>query len=150
MPTARSRSRVAAPIHEVFAFFDDPHNLSRLMPPPISIRVVSVYPSPPQVGSLLEFDYGIGPVRRRWTVRLVDHVENARIVDETVSGPMARFHHEHLFRPAPGGGTWIEDRVDYHVGPDGPVGAALDLVAGVVMRLTFVWRQARQRRLLAR
>jgi ligand-binding SRPBCC domain-containing protein len=77
----------------------------------------------------------------------VDRVVNERFVDETISGPMARFHHSHAFTPARRG-TWIEDRIDFHVGPDGVAGSILDAVAGVVMRLTFVWRHAMQRRIL--
>ena len=148
MPIIRSRSRVAAPVHVVFAFFDDPANLSRLMPPPVRIRLVRVDPSPPQAGSLFEFRYGLGPIQRSWLIRLVERVENEGFVDDTISGPMRRFHHSHTFTPARRGGTWIEDRIDYHVGPDGPFGAVLDVIAGSVMRLTFIWRQARQRRLL--
>ncbi|MGH2429637.1 MAG: SRPBCC family protein [Candidatus Limnocylindria bacterium] len=150
MPIIRSRSWVAASPRATFAFFDDPANLSRLMPPSISIRLMRVEPSPPQPGSVFEFSYGVGPVRRSWVVRLLNRVPDERYVDETLSGPMARFHHEHRFTPGRGrrGGTWIEDRIDYHAGPDGPVGVVVDAVAGIVMRLTFVWRHARQRRLL--
>lgn len=148
MPTIRARSWVSAPPEVVFAFFDDPANLARLMPPPVRIRVERIEPKPPRPGSVFEFRYGLGPVQRAWTIRLVDRVVNERFVDETISGPMARFHHAHTFSPARGGGTWIEDRIDYHVGPDGPLGAILDAFAGIVMRLTFVWRQARQRRIL--
>ena len=148
MPTLRSRGWVAAPIHEAFAFFDDPANLRRLMPPPVRITLVRIDPAPPRPGSVFEFRYGLGPVQRSWVVRLVDRVEGERIVDETIAGPMARFHHSHIFTPARGGGTWIEDRIDFHVGPDGVAGAIADAVAGLVMRLTFVWRQAMQRRLL--
>jgi hypothetical protein len=60
---------------------------------------------------------------------------------------MARFQHSHTFTPGRRG-TWIEDRVDFHVGPDGPIGVALDFVAGLAMRLIFVWRGMRQRQLL--
>ena len=148
MPIIRSRSWVAAPIDEVFAFFDDPVNLGRLMPPPIWIRVVRIEPSPPRPGSKFEFAYGLGPIQRSWTIRLVDRVVNERIVDVTISGPMKRFHHSHTFSVARRGGTWIEDRVDFRVGPGGLRGAALDAVAGVAMRFTFVWRHAMQRRIL--
>jgi ligand-binding SRPBCC domain-containing protein len=148
MPIIRSRSRVAAPVDVVFAFFDDPANLSRLMPPPVRIRLVRIEPSPPRAGSLFEFRYGLGPIQRSWLIRLVERVENEGFVDDTISGPMRRFHHSHTFTPARRGGTWIEDRIDYHVGPDGLLGAVLDFIAGIVMRLTFIWRQARQRRLL--
>jgi ligand-binding SRPBCC domain-containing protein len=147
MPTLRSRSWVSAPVDQVFAFFDDPANLARLMPPPVRMRLVRAEPAPPQVGSIFEFGYGLGPVQRSWTVRLVERVENDRFVDETIAGPMARFNHSHTFTPARRG-TWIEDRVDFHVGPDGPVGVLVDLLASVGMRLTFVWRGVRQRQLL--
>lgn len=147
MPIIQSRAWVAAPLDEVFAFFDDPANLSRLMPPPAQIRLVSIEPAPPQPGSIFEFRYGLGPFQRPWIVRLLDRVENERFVDETVSGPMARFHHSHTFTAARSG-TWIEDRIDFHVGPDGVVGSVVDFVAGLVMRATFVWRAMRQRQLL--
>ena len=147
MPILRSRAWVSAPIEEVFTFFDDPGNLSRLMPPPVAITLESIEPAPPRPGSVFTFRYGLGPFQRRWTVRLVDRVPGQRFVDETISGPLARFHHSHTFTPARRG-TWIEDRIDFHVGPDGPLGTAIDAVAGLVMRLTFVWRHARQRRLL--
>lgn len=148
MPVIRSRARVGAPPPEAFAFFDDPANLARLTPPPVRIEPVRVDPSPPRAGTEIEFRYGIGVFRRSWVIRFVEHVPGERLVDETVSGPMRRFHHSHTFRAAVGGGTWIEDRIDYHVGPDGPIGAVVDFVAGLAMRGTFVWRHARQRRLL--
>lgn len=147
MPIIRSRAWVAAPIEEVFDFFDDPANLAKLMPPPVAIRLVRIDPAPPRPGSIFEFRYGLGPIQRTWTVRLLDRVLNERFVDETISGPMARFHHSHTFTAARSG-SWIEDRIDFHVGPDGPFGAVLNAAAGVVMRLTFVWRGMRQRQLL--
>ena len=149
MPNLRIRSWVSAPVDEVFAFYDDPVNLGRLMPPPVRFRILRVEPAPPQRGSVFEFRYGLGPIQRPWIVRLTDRVENERFVDETLSGPMARFQHSHTFTPGRRG-TWIEDRVDFHVGPDGPVGVALDFLAGLAMRLIFVWRGMRQRQLLAR
>lgn len=150
MPILRSRTRVAASPAAAFAFFDDPANLARIMPPGAGFGVVRVDPSPPRAGTEMELEYGIGPFRRRWLIRYVEHVPNERIVDETLAGPMRRFHHSHRFTPAAGGGTWIEDRIDYHVGPDGPLGWLLDAGAGIALRAVFLWRRARQRRLLGR
>jgi ligand-binding SRPBCC domain-containing protein len=148
MPIIHSRGWVPAPIDEAFTFFDDPANLARLMPPPVAIRLLSIEPAPPRPGSVFTFRYGLGPFQRTWTVRLVDRVPGARFADETISGPLARFVHSHTFTPSRGGGTWIEDRIDFHVGPDGVVGSVVDAVAGIVMRLTFVWRHAMQRKIL--
>ena len=139
---------VRAPIEEVFAFFDDPANLSRLMPPPVTIQLLRVEPAPPRAGSVIEFRYGLGPLQRSWVVRLVDRLPHERIADETLTGPVARFDHSHTFTPARRGGTWIDDRVDLHVGPDGWRGSLVDAIAAIVVRLTFVWRAAMQRRLL--
>ena len=147
MPIFRSRSWVAAPVDRVFAFYDDPANLGRLMPPPVGIRLVRIDPAPPQPGSTFEFRYGLGPFQRTWTVRLLERVPNEKFVDETLSGPIARFLHSHTFTPA-SRGTWIEDRVDFRVGPEGVLGEVVDLLAGLVMRLVFVWRGMRQRQLL--
>jgi ligand-binding SRPBCC domain-containing protein len=150
MPVIATRAWVAAPIEESFAFFDDPANLARLMPPPVSIRPVRVEPSPPRAGTEIEFRYGIGPFRRSWVIRFVEHRPPHLMVDETLSGPMRRFHHSHRFGTARNGGTWIEDTVDFHVGPDGVLGRVVDALAAAAMRAIFVWRQARQRRLLER
>jgi ligand-binding SRPBCC domain-containing protein len=138
---------VSAPVEEVFAFFDDPRNLARLMPPPVRIELVRVEPDPPRPGSIFEFAYGLGPFRRRWMVRLVDREAPHRFVDETISGPLARFHHSHHFAPGRTG-TWIADEIEYRVGPEGRIGVVVDWLAGWVMRATFVWRAARQRQLL--
>jgi ligand-binding SRPBCC domain-containing protein len=148
MPIVRSRSWVPASPDTVFAFFDDPANLSRLMPPPVAIRLVRVEPAPPQTGSHIEFRYGLGPAQGSWIIRLVDRLPNERIADETISGPMARFHHSHTFTPSRGGGTWIEDRIDFRVGPKGVLGSFADRAAAVAIRLLLVWRAAMQRRIL--
>jgi ligand-binding SRPBCC domain-containing protein len=147
MPMLRMRGWVAAPIDEVFAFFDDPRNLTRLTPPPTRLELVRIEPSPPRAGTELEFRYGIGPVSRRWIVRILEHDPPRRFVDETLAGPVRRFHHEHRFRSSRHG-TRIEDLIEFRVGPAGPVGAALDAAAGLAMRALFVYRHAMLRRIL--
>lgn len=149
MAVLRSRSWVSAPIDEVFAFFDDPANLARLMPPPVQIRLLEIDPAPPQPGSIFTFGYGLGPFQRRWTVRLLEREAGRRFRDETLDGPLARFDHTHSFAPARRG-TWIVDEIDYHLGPGGTMGELLDMLAGWAMRATFVWRAFRQRQLLRR
>ena len=117
------------------------------MPPPVRIELLAVDPAPPRPGSVFTFRYGLGPVERRWTVRLVEREAGRRFRDETLRGPLSRFLHTHTFEPGRHG-TWIVDEVDFHVGPDGPLGAVLDVAAGGAMRATFIWRAMRQRQLL--
>ena len=59
---------------------------------------------------------------------VVDRGAGERFVDETISGPMARFNHSHTFTPGRRG-TWIEDRIDFHVVmlfDEGPVRHMID------------------------
>lgn len=139
---------MSAPVDEVFAFFDQPRNLARLSPPPATIIVDRVEPDPPRQGSEFTFRYGIGPwMLGSWTVRLVEHVPGVRFRDVTVAGPMHRFDHTHAFEAARRG-TWVIDEIDYHVGPDGPLGVAVDAAAGLAMRAVFIMRAVLQRRIL--
>lgn len=148
MPTIRNRSWVAAPVDEVFAFFDAPRNLARLTPPPGRVIVDRVEPDSPQVGSEFTFRYGIGPFMvGSWTVRVVEHVPGSRFRDKTIAGPMRRFDHTHAF-VAGRRGTWVIDEIDYHVGPDGIAGRILDALAGLALRAVFVMRGVLQRRIL--
>lgn len=149
VPVIRARGWVAAPIDRAFAFYDDPANLARLVPPPARIEVLEVDPSPPRTGSRFTFRWAIGPLGGTWTVQVVEHVPGSHFRDVTLAGPMRRFVHTHRFRPGPGGrGTWVEDEVDYQVGPGGVVGWLVDAAAGLVVRSTFLVRQVLQRRLL--
>jgi ligand-binding SRPBCC domain-containing protein len=150
MPTVRARGWVDAPIEDVFAFFDDPANLTRLTPPPVVVSLVRVAPQPPTAGSLLEFRYGIGRwLPGRWTVRIEERVPNERFRDSTLSGPMARFDHTHTFTAARRG-TWVSDEVTYRVAPGGAIGVAVDWLAGWLMRALFVYRHAMTRFALRR
>lgn len=148
MPVIQHRSWVAAPPEVAFAFFDEPRNLARLTPFPGRVVVDRVEPDPPRTGSEFTFRYGIGPwLVGSWTVRLVEHVPGVRFRDETVAGPMRRFDHTHAFEAARRG-TWVIDRIDYHVGPDGALGLIADAAAGLAMRAVFIMRGALQRRIL--
>ncbi|MET8835889.1 SRPBCC family protein [Micromonospora sp. NPDC004540] len=68
----------------------------------------------------------------RMTVRITDHERPHRFVDEQVSGPFARWRHEHLCAPDPvdPSATIMRDVVEFSA-PLGPAGA---LVARAVLR----------------
>lgn len=60
------------------------------------------------------------------TSRIVEHDPPHRFVDEQVSGPFARWWHEHRFEPSDGG-TVMSDVVEFS-SPLGPLGRAVDRV----------------------
>lgn len=60
------------------------------------------------------------------TSQIVEHDAPHRFVDEQVSGPFARWWHEHRFEPRDGG-TLMTDVVEFS-SPLGPLGRAVDRV----------------------
>jgi ligand-binding SRPBCC domain-containing protein len=136
------------PRDEVFAFFADPRNLSRLMP---GLRW-RLPPPPLEAGAVLDFRLPILRVPTTWRVVVREWDPPYRFVDALVRGPFPRWEHRHRFlegseNEAPGGrlGTWMEDRVTYGL----PFGRALDaLGAGARVAEAFVRRQRQVRALL--
>lgn len=143
-----SRVWLPRPRREVFAFFADPQNLSRLMP-----RLRWLAPPPPlEAGAVLDFRLPILGVPTTWRAVVREWDPPYRFVDALVRGPFMRWEHRHRFLEgsegeAPGGrlGTWVEDRVTYRL----PFGGVLDaLGADERVAEAFVRRQRRVRALL--
>lgn len=63
----------------------------------------------------------------RMTSRISEHEAPLRFVDEQVSGPFARWHHEHRFE-AEGDGTRMLDLVEF-AAPLGPLGRIAERIA---------------------
>ena len=157
-----SEQWVPSPVERVFAFFADPHNLPRIMPPALGTKLVKLNLVPPRFpagkvppGTLRMAGAGTEmtvafrvipylPVHERWIVqryrvraeRIFSHVQN--------QGPFRRWEHTHSFEPLMHGGhegTLIRDQVDYEVG-FGVVGRALETgVFQQMFRSTFNYRK---------
>jgi ligand-binding SRPBCC domain-containing protein len=141
-----SRLWLGRPRPQVFAFFADPHNLARVSPPRLRLRVSSST-GPLRAGAVLDVRatwFGL-PVSWRTYIREYDPPH--RFVDVQVRGPWARWEHRHLFLDE-GDGTWVEDRVTYRL-PLGPLGRALHAaLVGRQLRRAWSYRQARLGELL--
>lgn len=120
-------------IEEVWAFFTNPHNLSKLTPPSLAFSTVSehqflreIYPGQIIVHKVTPF-LGI-PVA--WMTEITQVRQLSYFVDEQRVGPFALWHHEHHFQTTPGG-TRVRDIVHYQL-PFGLIGDALG--AGMAKR----------------
>ena len=105
---------IPASLEECWAFFSDPRNLCKIMPPELDFRVRSDLPPKVHCGMMIEYQvrplFGI-PVT--WLTEIT-HVEELRhFVDEQRVGPYALWHHEHWFRAIDAGRTEVRDRVHY-------------------------------------
>ena|SRR5271157_1553724 len=157
-----SEQWVAAPLPRVFAFFADPANLPRIMPPSQGARLVklNLVPArftageiPPSAGRMA----GVGteivfkfraiphlPIHERWTALITEFSLNEHFSDTQKQGPFRRWNHTHSFVAEMTDGregTLISDVVEYEVG-FGVIGRMLErLFFQRMLRTTFEHRK---------
>jgi len=149
MPVFEKRSAMPVPVHELYAWHARPGAFERLTPPWRRLRVVERSGTITD-GDRLVFEYGIGPVKRRWVALHRDHVEGAGFTDVQLEGPFAHWQHRHSFFPKTDTTSTLQDHVDYGLrGPAVAVRGAERIARRQVERL-FAFRHRRTRDDLAR
>jgi ligand-binding SRPBCC domain-containing protein len=112
---------VSRPVEDVFAFFADPSNLERITPAFLQFRILTPLPIAFGPGAVIEYELRLHGIPFRWKT-LIEVVDPPRrFVDSQLRGPYRRWLHIHSFRSAPGGGTIVEDLIEYEM-PLGPLG----------------------------
>lgn len=98
------RQRLPIPIEAAWSFFSSPRNLPEITPPWLAFSLTSEPAETMYAGMILT--YCLRPVMGIpvcW-VSEITHVAAPRFfVDEQRIGPYRLWHHQHLFREAPGG-----------------------------------------------
>lgn len=100
------------PIGEVFAFFSDVHNLTRITPPWIDFRVVTPDPIEMRVGTLIDFRLKLHGIPFAWRTEITEWDPPHRFTDEQRKGPYKRWIHTHSFK-SENGRTQMTDHVRY-------------------------------------
>lgn len=153
---------VPFPVARVFAFFSDPENLPRLMPPETRTKVdgfqfVAPPPTPDKDAISLHHAAGVGSIidtsfrpvrflswRRKWTAAITEFEWNDHFADVQQKGPFKSWHHRHEFLSDNRNGfngTLVRDVIEYEVG-FGPLGTlANSLFIDRQMRHIFAHRQ---------
>ena len=105
---------VPYPLEEVFAFFSQPENLSKLTPASMGFRILT--PAPIEMASGTRITYRIKPVGfpMKW-ISLIDTWDPPHeFTDSMEKGPFSSWAHSHRFSSTETG-TRIEDHVTYRV-----------------------------------
>ena len=163
--TFHSEQWLPHPLEQVFAFFANPQNLPRLMPPWQKARIEEatiVPPQPPQrsiaagAGTRLTLSFRpfpYSPIRVPWEAEITHFIWNDRFCDTQLRGPFAYWHHCHSVVAETRDnipGTLLHDVVEYTL-PLGPLGEITNtLVIARQLRSTFAYRHQRTLELLAR
>ena len=100
------------PITEIFPFFADAANLERLTPPWLKFHILSTWPLPLRIGTLIDYRLRVHGLPMRWQSEITGWDPPHRFVDEQRRGPYQFWRHEHKFVERDGG-TNICDTVLY-------------------------------------
>jgi ligand-binding SRPBCC domain-containing protein len=162
----QTEQRLPYPLEMVFAFFADPANLPRLMPPWQHARIdrATYVPPPPPAQPFPGSDRITGgtgtrltitirpvplcPIRASWEARIENFRWLEGFCDVQLSGPFKYWRHCHTVQ-SHRSGTLLQDEVEYEL-PLGPLGSLADkLFVHRQLAATFRYRQRRTLELLA-
>jgi ligand-binding SRPBCC domain-containing protein len=111
----RASTLVEASQEQVFAFHNDPMNLTRILPTYLRIDI-SDPPSRLREGALLQCNILLGPLRFEWKTEVTEYSPPRHFVDVQREGPFEHFSHTHTFE-ANGNGTRLIDVVEFELPP---------------------------------
>jgi ligand-binding SRPBCC domain-containing protein len=153
---------IPVPVPKVFAFFADPHNLPRIMPPSQGAKVVEFNLVPPRLpegvhphgfermagkGTEITFKFRAiphVPIHERWTALITEFAFNEYFADTQKQGPFKSWHHTHTFEAKfvdGREGTVVGDDVEYEVG-FGAIGKLIEtMIFQRMMRSIFEHRK---------
>ena len=117
------RQWLAAPIDNVFAFFEEARNLEKITPPFLQFKVLSQSTDKIEQGTVFEYQIRLRGVPLNWRTEIVLWEPPHRFADNQDKGPYAKWHHVHEFVPL-GNGTLMTDRVTFKL-PLGLVGRSV-------------------------
>lgn len=126
---------IGASLREVWQFFSDPRNLSKISPEYMDFRIVQC-PETKEIYDGMLIEYRVSPLLKipmKW-VSLIKQVRPMQCFTDTqVAGPYALWEHTHSFRETKDG-THMHDNLKYAL-PMGPLGTLANAL--------FVRRQLR-------
>jgi uncharacterized protein len=135
----RHRSRVNAPLAEVFAFFSRPQNLAVMTPADMRLQITSAEPAELSRGLRIEYNLRAAMMTLHWRTFIETYQPQRLLIDSQEQGPYRCWWHEHHFQ-ADGAATLMEDRV-YFAPPFGIVGdAASHVMVMPALRRIFRFR----------
>ncbi len=136
------RQHLPISLEQAWPFFSSPRNLEAITPAFLNFEITSELPERVYSGLIITYRIAaVAGIPMTWVTEVKDVEPLRRFVDEQRLGPFRFWHHEHVFREAPGGGIVMEDTVHY-VMPWGWLGQAVHaLFIGARLREIFDFRR---------
>lgn len=136
------RTRVEAPLDEVFAFFSAAQNLGAITPPDMAFVIKTRSPLEMNDGLTIDYTIKVGAMPLQWRTVIEEWRPGERFVDAQHKGPYKTWFHQHVFT-ADGNATIMEDHVWYAL-PFGPLGRMVHaLKVRAMLQRIFAYRTTR-------
>lgn len=100
------------PVETLFAYHEQAGAIDRLIPPWEPAQVASSNDSL-QVGSIVEVDNWLGPLKQRWIAEHKALIHNELFVDQLNQSPFAKWVHSHRFKALNANRSSLNDEVDF-------------------------------------
>jgi|SRR5215471_3056267 len=137
---------VEKPLHEVFEFFSDAHNLEQITPPWLRFEVLTPRPIEMKPGAHIDYRLKWRGLPLRWRTQITQWEPPMMFEDVQLQGPYSLWRHAHWFESY-NGGTKLIDHVEYGL-PFGALGRFAHAIAVKRnVRQIFDYRQDKVRQL---
>jgi len=107
--TFHKKQIIRKPIEEVFSFFQQPENLSRITPSSLDFQMLTPSPIVMQENALLDYSIRLIGFRIRWTTLITKYEPPYSFVDVQLKGPYSYWHHTHRFIETDDGTEMIDE-----------------------------------------
>ena len=102
-----------ASIDDVWSFFTNPHNLPKITPPKLSLKITSDTESDIYAGQIITYTVSPLPlIKMEWLTEIKQLEKNSFFIDEQRIGPYSLWHHQHSFIETDEG-VLVSDLVHY-------------------------------------
>lgn len=122
--TIHEEQWIPIPLEDVFGFFSNAQNLSKVTPPSVGFRILTPTPIEMKRGLRLDYQISLRGIPLKWSSEITEWNPPHHFTDLQLTGPYALWKHRHSFK-ALNGGTLVTDDVQYAVPLSWIPGAAL-------------------------
>ena len=109
------KQKINRSIDEVFNFFKNPNNLSKLTPERLDFNILTPLPVKMKDGQLIDYTITLFGKKVHWRTIITDYIEPDMFIDQQIKGPYLLWHHKHEFIQIHNDAVEMIDEVNYAI-----------------------------------